>query len=248
MTDFAFNSADFTEARYCEVLELLRARFRVVPISQAETGGRIAILRHDIDISPHRALKLAKLEAELGLFSVWYVHLGSAFYNPFEPGIISLVREIAAHGHEIGLHFDAAECRSAALSAVEDELRFEAEVLSRLVDKPVTSFSLHNPTVPSGVKLDEAWHGGLLNASATSLCSRFSYCSDSNGIWRFRPLHEVICDPDTSRLYALTHPVWWSVEEMTPWQRVQRAVDGRAKSVLKAYDDLLTMHSRPNIR
>lgn len=251
MSALTFTAADFTEARYREVLRAALARFHFVSLDQAVaddcTRHGIALWRHDIDISPHRALKLARIEAELGLASVWFVHLGSAFYNPMEPVVAAILREISRLGHEIGLHFDCAASRAGDGAGAEEELRVEALALAAIVEAPVSSFSLHNPTVPGGASLDSLRHGGLINASAPALYNRFSYCSDSNGIWRFRSLHELIADPDTRRLYALTHPVWWTPEEMVPRDRVRRAIEGRASTVLAGYDALLAENARPNV-
>jgi hypothetical protein len=62
-------------------------------------GGRIVVLRHDIDRKPQNALKMARLEHSLGIAATYY------FRHPatFIPGVI---REIHALGHEIGYHYE----------------------------------------------------------------------------------------------------------------------------------------------
>ena len=237
---------DFTEAAYRALLEAAARRFRLVRFADAPDADGIALWRHDIDFSPQRAAALARIEAGLGCRATYFVMLASPFYNAFEPAVRALLAEIAALGHDIGLHFDAGAA-GRGRAETEATLGFQAATLGRLLGVPVRAFSVHNPTVEASARLEEPVHTGLVNASAPHLYRRFSYCSDSNGVWRFRPLAEVIADPATVRLYALTHPEWWPPAAMPPRRRVQRCIDGRAAACAAYYDGLLAAHCRPNI-
>jgi hypothetical protein len=236
---------DFTEARYRAILERARSRFRLCTFRDELASDGIALWRHDIDFSPQRALALARIEAELGVAATYYVLLGSDFYNPFEPAVRDLLREIANLGHDLGLHYDAASLDRSTAAHV-DRIAFEAEVLKRHVQVDVRSFSLHNPSVSSDVQLEDAHCAGLINASALALRAQFTYVSDSNGRWRYRTLHDVLEDRATSKLYALTHPEWWTPEPMPPSQRVARCISGRARSVAADYQAFLSRH-RPEV-
>lgn len=241
-------TADFTEARYCDLIDLARARLEFRRIGQDLSADRIAVWRHDIDFSPQRALALARIENARGVPAVYYVLLSSLYYNSFEPVITRILREIVALGHDIGLHYDASLLPdSAGLAAHEERVAFEAGVLSGLIGQKVNSFSLHNTTVTNGPLLTSPTHAGLINATAPALRDTFEYCSDSNGIWRFRPLHEVILDDNVQRLYALTHPEWWQAAPLSPRQRIQRCIDGRKRSAEHYYDALLSAYKRPNV-
>jgi hypothetical protein len=240
------SQVDFTEASYARCLDQARARFRFVTLNDDLNRDGIALWRHDIDMSPHRALRLAELEAERGLVCSYFVMFSSRFYNPFEIAITPIIRRIAALGHVIGLHFDAAIWRSNALSIIEERLAKEAEMLSALLATPINCFSLHNPTTLGGLFLHELSYAGLRNASATPLMRSFTYCSDSNGVWRHRRLLDVLSDPSASRLYALTHPEWWTANESPSRARVQRCIDGRARNAGLEYDADMTKHNRPN--
>ena len=236
---------DFTEASYAMLLDAAASRFQFRRIDDDLSGSGIALWRHDVDFSPHRALALARMEAKRSLTANYFVLFTSPFYSALEPKIIDIFREIAGLGHSIGLHYDASMTRS--LEADEARLTFEANTLATLLDRPITTFSLHTPTVVTGPSLDAVMHAGLLNASSSTLRNRFEYCSDSNGLWRFRSLHDVVADSNVERLYALTHPEWWQSEPMPPRQRLQRCIDGRKASSETYYDALLSAHNRPNI-
>src|SRR4029079_12046411 len=101
-----WNFEDFTEASYREVVETARARYAFEPFGTDASGPHV-LWRHDVDYSMHRAVVLARLEAELGARATYFVTLHSDLYNLLEPAVHDRVREIAALGHWIGLHFDA---------------------------------------------------------------------------------------------------------------------------------------------
>jgi hypothetical protein len=236
---------DFTEARYRVLLETARLRFRFRQFDDDLSGDDIALWRHDIDFSPHRALALAKLEAEAGVTASYFVLIGSPFYNPFEIAVVAILREIAALGHRIGLHYDA-EAFAGSTVQHEERIAAQAALLSRETGALVPFFSIHNPSVSPDVRLDAPRHGGLVNASAPALRAQFTYVSDSNGRWRHGSLDEVVGDAMISRLYALTHPEWWTTEPLTPSKRVQRCIDGRARRVAAEYRSFLLRH-RPEV-
>ena len=234
--------ADFTEARYQVLLDAAAARFRFRLFGEELAAQGDALWRHDIDMSPQRALALARLEAARGLRASYFVLLGSPFYNPFEAPCLRALTGIRDLGHQIGLHFDG----GAAADPARD-LECQAAVLGDLLGCPVGVFSLHNPTTYAVPALEAERSCGMVNASAPVWRARATYCSDSNGIWRFRPLAEVVADPATRNLYALTHPEWWPPEPLPPRARVDRCIDGRARACAAGYDRLLADHGRPNV-
>jgi hypothetical protein len=61
-------------------------------------GAPVLILRHDVDQYPASALRMAAIEAELGLRSTWYFRWRTAHAD-----VISAIREA---GHEVGLHYE----------------------------------------------------------------------------------------------------------------------------------------------
>lgn len=236
---------DFTEARFGVLLDRAASRFRFGGIAEAGADDSVSIWRHDIDFSPHRALALARMEAERSMKGVYFVLTGSPFYSVLESGVRQILREIATLGHEIGLHYDAAAI-SGPRARHDERIAFEAALIRHELGTSVTSFSLHNPSVSENVPLDEPMIAGLHNASATDLRSTFAYCSDSNGLWRFRPLIDVLADPATVRLYALTHAEWWTREPMTSEEKVERCIEGRARRVEDEYWALIRKH-RPEV-
>lgn len=93
---------DFTVKQYSELLLSLQhhANYR---------------LRHDVDLRPEYALRIAKLEAEMGVKALYYfraMHFDSHAH---------IIQEIASLGHEIGYHYESlATCNGDKESAYKD--------------------------------------------------------------------------------------------------------------------------------
>lgn len=70
-------------------------------MKQNRLAERICLVRHDVDRKPHFALRMAKIEHELGIKATYYFRAKKC---SFDKGII---REIEGMGHEIGLHYES---------------------------------------------------------------------------------------------------------------------------------------------
>jgi hypothetical protein len=235
------NRSEFTLEAYGALLDQALARYRIVTYADAGEGDGRALWRHDIDFSPHRAVAMAEQEAARGVRATYFVQITSPFYNALETNIAVRLRRIAQLGHSIGIHFEPEG------EASEEQLTFEAKTLSLALRVPVEVFSLHNPTTYDATRFEADYVAGLINASAPVWRKNFIYCSDSNGIWRFRPLTDVLSDPACRNVHVLTHPEWWQKEWMPPRERIRRCIEGRADYCARYYDELLSQHGRPNV-
>lgn len=233
--------SDFTLVAYEALLDRALKRYRFVQLGDGSAGPGRALWRHDIDLSPHRALAMAEIEAARGVRASYFVQLTSPFYNALECDIRTRLRRIADLGHDIGIHYEPLGPEP------EGQLIFEAHTLEVALGVPIRMFSLHNPTTYDTTQFGATEVAGLINASAPKLRETFTYCSDSNGLWRYRALGDVISDSDSQSIYVLTHPEWWQDVAMPPRQRVERCISGRARATGEYYDDLLAVHHRPNV-
>lgn len=247
MDQYREHEKDFTEAHYAELLALARQRYRFISFTETRQTDRTILWRHDIDISPHRARALARIESRSGVRATYFVLLHSDMYNALELEVAGILREIVSLGHDIGLHFDPSFYGAGA--DVEPLLRMERQVLETTLGVPIDAFSWHNPSVGDWIESLAADRiGGMVNAYAASIRNDFSYVSDSHGIWRFRRLHDVLSDGSERALHVLTHPEWWMEEPMPPRARVSRAISGRADRNERLYDAGLAASGRPNVR
>jgi methionyl-tRNA formyltransferase len=238
----------FTETAFRHLLVALReGRYRFARYGE-RPEGRHVLWRHDVDFSMHRAAKLAAIEAEEGAIATYFVNARSSFYNLLEPKVLGLCRSLREMGHDIGLHFDAGAYGTDywQRSTLEAAVSREQRLLESILDMPIRSLSWHNPDMSNLLEFDDETIAGLQNAYAGSLKRDYTYCSDSNGYWRFQPMADVIAK-GSERLHLLTHPAWWTPDAMSPSERIDRAILGRARATRRDYDALLKAAGRKNV-
>jgi hypothetical protein len=221
---------DFTTSNYVKLLQLTKERYPFHSYAEAKTLDRYVVWRHDVDLSPHRALALARIEANAGVRSTYFLNFHSEFYNLLEKSVMSMVHDIAAMGHHIGLHFDHVAYGVEDLDSAEPLMDRERTLLSSTFGVPVDVFSFHYTNTFSRLA-DMEMCAGMQNATSRHFRERAAYCSDSTGIWRFERLEDVLLSGEQQRIQVLTHPELWQDEAMSPAMRYKRCVYGRADSV-----------------
>jgi len=230
----------FTTDIYENILVAATSRYEFITPGDEFNKGNV-IWRHDIDFSPQRALALAKIEATHGVSCSYFFQVTSLFYNVLEPEVEKIIKEIVLLGHSIGIHYEQRPEDN------RNRLIAEARILSELTETDIRMFSLHNPTTFKSTEFNADTAFGMINASSIVDKKGVEYCSDSNGLWRFKTLWDVINEPVKQRLYVLTHPEWWQSINMLPRDRIQRCIDGRAVACGEYYDKLLSDNGRPNL-
>lgn len=198
------------------------------------------IWRHDIDVSAHRALWMAQTEAEEGVTATYFVLINSPFYNMMEQDVYEKIIAIGNLGHEIGIHLD---CNSLPEDASEDylteKLIFLKNIFENVFRREMKSFAFHVPNEKIMNKFFKDRYAGLNNAYSAKIREKISYCSDSEGYWRFSRLEEFLYKENRYPICVLTHPVWWTPEVMSPAERVKRAIEGRSQKEKDIYNSVL---------
>ncbi len=234
---------DFTLEQYSVLLDFAKEKFNFCDYSNCEEKDNFIIWRHDVDFSIHAALDLAKIENEKGIISNYFILLHSEFYNVFEKEIYEIILNIAKLGHFISLHFDSSFYKIENILDLEQALNFESSILEKLINTKVLSFSFHNPSVRD-LTFEADNYAGLNNTYSSFFKKEVGYCSDSNGYWRFKRLKEYLILPDMRNLQILTHPEWWRKEVMSPLEKVNYCIAGRANSNKKLYNQTLADNNR----
>ncbi len=247
MNDLAakYHFADFTRAAYRDLILAAQKQYPFAGYGDFAGRERFVLWRHDVDMSMHAALALARIEAEAGVKATYFLLPGSAFYNLLEPEIAALTREIRRLGHAFGLHFDAAACGVERAEDLTPRLERARNFLEDYCEAPVGAFSFHNPDARSA-GFQELHYAGMVNAYATCFRATIAYCSDSNGIWRHQRLADVLHEAP-ARLQVLTHPEWWTETPRPPRRKVFDCIMGRAGHVLADYNRLLHAGGRANV-
>ena len=203
---------DFTYDAYRKLIHLLeKNKYSFCSYENYPRSEQCVIMRHDIDYSLEQAVKLARVEAELGIRSTYFVLLTSDFYNPASSNSYRDLHEILNLGHHIGLHFDETAYSYDDYS-LEYYIRKEARVLSDLLDVNINAFSLHRPnqkTIETQLQIP-----GLVNSYGEEFFHGFKYLSDSRRRWR-EPVEDIISSKQHLRLHILTHAFWYHDQEQT---------------------------------
>jgi hypothetical protein len=169
---------------------------------------RQIILRHDIDFDTGFALKMAEVEAAMGVRATYFFLLRSNMYNIFSPQDFSNVKKIKALGHEISVHFDPTLYEDFQEGLWQEALMFEASFQEKV---RIISFHRPNPffqNYDSPVK-------GIEHTYQSKYFRDVKYISDSTGIWRFgHPLDSSEFAQKRS-MHVLVHPIWWMIEGET---------------------------------
>jgi hypothetical protein len=240
------SNEEFTEINYKAIVKQAMNTHLFVGYEFKGTECHV-IWRHDVDFSLNRALALAKIEKELGVTSTWFILLRSEYYNPLEVGASCIIKKILDLGHKIGLHLDlSAYPDIVSFSELERAVSFESGILENAFGISISEFSFHNPNSRSET-FDDVKVGPYLNASASYFRSAYEYASDSNGYWRFKSIPETIREAEERNLCILTHPVWWVPAPLSPFERIKRAINGRARYTENHYTSFLAVNNRKNI-
>lgn len=210
----------YSFAWYEQFLRDLAAEYDFGRYSDPVDSGT-ALVRHDVDLSPERALHMAKIERRHGVRATYFFLVSSPMYNVLNADTREVLATIREMGHDVGLHFSTHQYWEpddvpSTDDAIAERVGDEWELLSTVVD-PIETVSFHIP--PDGVLRRE------FEAFPSTYEPRFftdiDYCGDSNQRWRGNP-------PDVAaleeRLQLLVHPGLWGEGDGVFDERVREGV------------------------
>ncbi len=209
------NLNESTKFMYSNYLALLsglgKAGYSLIPFCEARNvAGPRAIIRHDIDLSPDKALYMAEIEQTAGVSSTYFVMVSSSWYNLFDRKNERCIRSILDMGHEVGLHFDAAKYGIIDKYVLQDAVLREMDLLNRIIDRKAISISWHIPDKEFiGTRLDFLEQRGYMNAYDPEFFFGYKYLSDSSMNWRECP-EQFMNVKEYPKIQILTHPIWYS--------------------------------------
>jgi hypothetical protein len=209
-------TSGFTFHGYRTMLETaLEHGWSFIRFSDARSAPAPAcLLRHDVDGDPAAAVKIAELEAELGVGATYFLMLRSPLYNLLGRENFRLAQRLVEAGHGIGLHYDNSFRPDAGRSRA-DWIALEAKLLNEALEVDIEAFSFHQPPADifdrTPLRLP-----GLVNVYDREALARFEYVSDSNMRWRGAPAIERFRTGSARRLQLLIHPMWWARTEPAP--------------------------------
>jgi len=205
---------EFSYTEYRRILERFQPKMKDFQDIDCSTS-EFCILRHDVEFSIERALKMAKIDNEYGIRSSFFVQVLNTAYNPLSVFNNKLLKQIESLGHYIGLHFYVSNIEEGDVITLQQELIRQTEILQACIDKKIDRFSYHRPPKWT-LKLDTSKFSELINAYSypyfefieNGLPSKVKYIADSNHRWNYdHPLNikNYRC------FQLLIHPDEWSI-------------------------------------
>lgn len=241
------NFDDFTEQSFISIIASLKKKYTFSSFHNPPETPHL-FWRHDVDFSVHRAHKLSIIEKENNVLATYLFHPNSTFYNLQTRHIVDLIWKIKENGHDIGLHFDPSFYPNLDSSEkLEEFISSAAQSFEWITGIKPTVISFHLYGDLQHILPKKEVVCGMINAYNQKIFDKYSYVSDSNGVWRHRRLIDVANESKEDYLHVLTHPEWWSPTPMSPRDRIQRCIDGYASFIGKDYDELIAKYGRPNL-
>lgn len=225
----------FTHAGYRFLLStLLDAGYAPAAFEEGErllaNGEQFVLLRHDIDFDLAPALTMARTEAEMGIFSTWFVLLRTEHYNVFSVQGSNAVTDLLGMGHRLGLHFDCAAYPGASLEELNAACSKEARLLEEWFGVDVQAVSIHRPPAllvgSDRLLTAPRWHT-YMPLFMRDIC----YLADSRGLWRYGEPLDSPAFAQRQPLHLLVHPIWWRDVETAPAQTLYDFIDRRHENL-----------------
>ena len=190
------------------------------PTMTAPSSDRpAALIRHDVDVSIDRAVRLAEWEADRDVAATYHVMIDSPFYDIRSDRSVAALRAIAEMGHEVGLHYDVVARGTSDDDGpvLEKDIDEACGVLGEIIGRRVRSLSFHRP--PAAVLGGPLSIAGRVNGYAAELVGW--YLSDSRARWREGNPIDSLAEPRGAALQILIHPIWWDRQHQPPAARLR---------------------------
>jgi len=215
---------NFSYQEYQTIINLIKSHLPIIRFDEVTCfTEKYCVIRHDVEFSVERALKLSEVESEMGITSTYVFQICNNNYNPFSHKNRELIHQIHKLGHDIGVHVHLGNLNERNES-VENYIIKQAQLLSIALDYPINKFSIHRPvqkhienviTIPGYINMSD-------NKFFT-FTDKFSiydlpvlYLADSNHEWKYG--HPLEIDfSKISKMQLNCHPFSWTKEGLDNW-------------------------------
>jgi hypothetical protein len=134
---------DFTMDRYSDLCEaIVQSGYTPMTVRDyLETDrlpSRLAVVRHDVDVTPRHEQKIAQIEKGFGIRATYYFRYKRGVFRP------EVMSQIASMGHEVGYHYEAMDKGKGDSQKALEVFRHEMAAFREVVE--VKTISMHgNP-------------------------------------------------------------------------------------------------------
>ena len=208
----------FNYSEFKNIINLINVNLPIVDFSELnEKTKSFCVIRHDIEFSVDRALRMARIEAdELGVVSTYTVQLRNNTYNALSEKNIKAVQEIRKLGHKIGLHQNPP---SLGANQITENILKDIEVLEHYYEFKIDRFAFHRPNINPQLLSWYVQVEDLINCNGRLFFQyeegplpedlNVTYLSDSNHVWKFGHPFNLNFNK-VKILDVVMHPFSWS--------------------------------------
>tara|TARA_B100001564_G_scaffold351843_1_gene358301 strand:- start:6952 stop:7704 length:753 start_codon:yes stop_codon:yes gene_type:complete len=209
----------FSHEEYKGIINHIKRWLPIVDFREVDRYEKYAVIRHDIEFSPYRALDIANLESELGITSTYFFQITNNCYNSLSMQNLSIIKRIHELGHSIGAHINTSYLDRINTKELTSIVQDDINTLSSYTDIDIDIFSFHRPTKEQLACYLEI--EGCINAYGKQF---FQYCNDitldnklevtyladSNHQWKYGHPLDVDFASGVNKLQLNTHPFSWT--------------------------------------
>jgi hypothetical protein len=205
LTDFSYDS-------YKKLLERAKRNgyeFRFFEPSVPK--GRAIWLRHDVDVSPTKALIMASIEAERDVTSTYFFMDRCPLYSIDDEETLCAINRIKQLGHLVGMHLYNSQVG-----------RVDPHANPGVFNTPV--FSIHTP--------ERRFLGNSIlpvNAYNKTYFTDMLYIADSTGRFKYQDPFEEIERREEKHIQLNIHPIWWG--DGSRFAKIDSALEERISEV-----------------
>jgi hypothetical protein len=143
--------------------------------------NKIVLIRHDVDRWLRTALRMAEVEAQMGIAASYYFRVPSTWNE-------SVSRRVVELGHEVGLHYEVLDKAKGNKEKASEHMVRDLETARKIA--PITTAAMHgNPATPYDNR--NFWEAnqfadfGLIGEAYLSVeFDDFHYFSDTGRSWK----------------------------------------------------------------
>ena len=209
---------NFSYENYRLIINQIQEHLAILDFGDVnENTKQYCVVRHDVEFSIPRAMKLAEIEKSLGICSTYCIQLRNNNYNIISEKNINLVNKIYDMGHNIALHVHLDCFLRNPHDGIKRYILNDSKILSGFLDLPINRFSIHRPQkklISIPLKIE-----GMINLNGDSFFEysdfpkeeklKVLYLADSNHQWKYgNPLEIDISKYNKMQLNC--HPFSWT--------------------------------------
>jgi hypothetical protein len=233
----------FSYIEYENIISLVKMNLPIMDFSDiTDETEKFCVLRHDIEFSIDRALKIAEIEKSLGISSTYTVQLRNNTYNALSQKNIDIIRKINNMGHKIGLHQNPPMMNDEKL--IKYILK-DIETLEHYYGFEVDRYAFHrcgsNPEIlkryveiPNKINCyDKKFFHYFKGNTPKKL--RVYYIADSNHKWKYGYPIELNFNK-VNKIQLLTHPYSWTEDGFDNYSNYLTLIRERKVELVESMD------------